>query len=352
MSSRAIGLGSAMAAAALLAARPAKAAPTARLVLVKTTPTAGCVDEAGLRRTVVARLNYDPFTTGVGATLLVRVAQRGPALVGAVEVVDAQSGSRGTREIAIESGHCEELLRALSLSISIAIDPDAALAEPQTEDDPPAVVVALEAPAETLAPRETSAAAVETPPTRPTPTRPASAAAPMQDRPPERSATRESTYALGVAAISMVGVAPVTAFGAQVQARRSSGSWALSIGGRIAGAAGGANAVGGLSTTVAAGEVQGCYEAGVFGYCAVALLGATWARAASVALPRTDSALLAALGARVGMAAPFSQSWSVLAHAELFGVAAPVRARVDDETVWRAPPVAGGFGLGLQRRFP
>jgi hypothetical protein len=344
---RALGLGAALT-ACLLAPRLAAAAPAARLVLLHEATTPGCVDEAELRGMVATRLGYDPFSTGSGTTLLVRVALRKTALIGSVEVVDVQSASRGTREIAIESGRCAELLKALSLSISIAIDPEAALADSARDPEPPPAVTAPEPPAAPLPEPEQPPKSVAKPAEAPR-ERPAHDAA---DRKPDSQPATRTVYALGIEGISMVGLAPVTAFGAGLHARRKSGRWAIRVGARILAGSGGAGDDTELSTMVAAGNVEGCFEPGALEYCALALVGATRARAVNVALPNTASAVLAAFGASVGVQAPLSGSWSLSARAELVGVVAPVRAQVDDDTVWSAPPLAGGFSLGLSRRFP
>ena len=341
--------------AGCLASRSAEAVPAARLVMVQEAALTGCVDEAELRRMVVARLSYDPFSAGSGSTLLVRVLQRKTGLIGSVEVIDAQSISRGTREIAIASGRCDELLNALSLSISIAIDPEAALADAAHADEPvPAVAAVAPATSTPLPQPEQPTIDATAPPVAPRAV--AGAADRLQhakeDLEPEAQTSAGAVYSLGVEGISMVGVAPAASFGAGLQARRKSGRWALGAGARILAGSGGVGGDTELRTTVAAGHVTGCFEPGAFEYCALALVGATWARAIDVELPRTDSAVFVAFGARVGMTAPLSGGWSLLVHAELVGVPAPVRAEVDDETVWSAPPLAGGFSVGIGRRFP
>jgi hypothetical protein len=350
MSLRALSLGAIL--AGCLAPGAAMAVPAARLVMVQEAALTGCVDEADLWRMVVARLSYDPFSAGSGSTLLVTVARQNAALIGSVEVIDAHGISRGTREIAIESGRCDELLEALSLSLSIAIDPEAALAA-RAPDAELAPAVATEPPAPTPKTLETPprSALEPTQPRREAPAR-GSAEPRHSDREPQRPVTNSAVYALDAEAISMLGVAPVTAFGGALTARRKSHRWALGIGARALSGSGGVGADGDLRTTVAAGQLEGCFQPGILEYCALAIVGATWARALDVELPHTDSAILVALGARVGLAAPLSQTWSLLVHAELVGVPAPVQAQVDERPVWTAPPLAGGVGLGLRRRFP
>jgi hypothetical protein len=335
--------------AGYLAPRSVAAVPAARLVMVQEAALTGCVDEAELRRMVVARLSYDPFSTDGGATLLVRVTQQETALIGSVEVVDEERVSRGTREIAIASGRCDELLKALSLSISIAIDPEA---DTDRADEPLSPVVAAAPAPTTPLPRPEPSETNGTKPAVPrSDARAADGLQPGQDLEPDAEPSASAVYALGLEGVSMVGLAPAISFGAGLQARRKTGRWALGVGARFLVGSGRASDDAELRTTVAAGHVTGCFEPGPFEYCALALVGTTWARA-NVELPRTDSAIFAAFGARVGVTAPLSGTWSLLAHAELVGVPAPVRAEVDDEAIWSAPALAGGFSVGVGRRFP
>jgi hypothetical protein len=338
--------------ASYLAPRSVAAVPAARLVMVQEAALTGCVDEAELERMVVARLSYDPFSTDGGATLLIRVAQQEAALIGSVEVVDAERVSRGTRELVIASGRCDELLKALSLSISIAIDPEAALADTDRADEPlPPVVAAAPAPTTPLRRPEPPETNGTKPAVRQSDARAADGLQPGQDLEPDAEPSASAVYALGLEGVSMVGLAPAISFGAGLQARRKTGRWALGVGARFLVGSGRASDDAELRTTVAAGHVTGCFEPGAFEYCALALVGATWARA-NVELPRTDSAIFAAFGARVGVTAPLSGAWSLLGHAELVGVPAPLRAEVDDEAIWSAPALAGGFSVGIGRRFP
>ncbi|HEY6079031.1 MAG TPA: hypothetical protein VIW29_09525, partial [Polyangiaceae bacterium] len=171
-------------------------------MLLEEGAASGCVDQAELERGVAERLGYGPFESAASSTILVRVASRDAALTGTIEVVDADHRLLGKRELTSDAASCEELQRALALSLSIAIDPERALAEPpvSTEAPPP--------PPEPQPPATT--------PVEPKP--PAGAPPPTADRssastPPAKSFTGSA------AVLSMFGVAPSPAFGLQLMAR-------------------------------------------------------------------------------------------------------------------------------------
>jgi hypothetical protein len=136
----------------------------------------------------------------------------------------------------------------------------------------------------------------------------------------------------------------------ELQAKR--GRWAAGVGGRWAGA-GDADVAGGvrLRASVAAVQLAGCFNQRVIELCAVALLGATWARASQVDTPRTDRGFFAEVGARAGLVAPLSGSLALLAQGEGLVVASPIQPRVDGATVWDAPRVSAGFAVGLRAHF-
>src|SRR5204862_4286698 len=89
--------------------------------------TTGCPDEQTLRNAVSARLGYDPFRPDAERTLQVDIVvdrrheRRG--LRAHVELRDAAGNSAGSRDIGSQRSDCGELASALTLAISIAIDP-------------------------------------------------------------------------------------------------------------------------------------------------------------------------------------------------------------------------------------
>lgn len=331
-----------LAAATVLATSLAVAAPSAELVLVQPSELSGCVDEAKLKVTVTSRLGYDPFTPHAKGKLLVRVERREQTLFGSVDLVDELGAARGRRELSTPTGACDELLRALALSISLAVDPEHA--GPDRLETPPAAL-------------EPSRA--EPPPSRAPvpPPDPTEALLPRAEvrEPGRRSKHRRAERwapAATLAAAGMVGVAPAPALGAQLELQLGRGPWSAGLGGRwVAAAESGVVGDARLRASLAAAQLSGCLESGVVEGCALALLGSTRARAAQVDAPRTDSGLFAAVGARLGVTAPMSGHIAFIARIEALVVARPVEPRVDDVPIWTAPRLAGGAALGLRAHF-
>lgn len=325
--------------AAWLLTSLAAAAPSVRLVMVRGAGTAACVDDLALKSAVVARLGYDPFAAEQRWTLLLRLSRRDESLVGSVELIDEHGESRGERELATARGACDEMTRALALSISLAIDPEHAArgtAPPSSGEFAPAV------------------APVEPEPLPAPPMKPAKAAsaAPAPMRAPQPVGSEPVAVSATLAGLWMSGIAPTSAWGALLELQAKRGHWAAGLGGRWASAPE-ANVADGarLRASVAAAQLDGCFNPGVVELCALAILGATWARASQIDDPRTDRGLFAAAGARAGLVAPLSASVSLLAQGEGLVVAAPIEPRVDEATIWTAPRISAGFALGLRAHF-
>src|SRR4051812_29189298 len=114
--------------AGLLSVRAVHAEEKARLVYARGSGTAGCPAEIDLRLSVVARLGYDPFSPQASRVVLARIERRRAALVGVVELVNDAGLASGRRELSAPKRRCDELARAMALSISLTIDPERALA--------------------------------------------------------------------------------------------------------------------------------------------------------------------------------------------------------------------------------
>lgn len=105
--------------------RPARAAPTARLVYSRTAGAASCPDEGALRRAVSVRVGYDPFFGWARKTIIANMsASPSRGFVARVMLVDEDGIAHGARELRT-SGACAERLDPVALGIAIAIDPHA-----------------------------------------------------------------------------------------------------------------------------------------------------------------------------------------------------------------------------------
>jgi hypothetical protein len=87
---------------------------------------------------VASRLGYDPFFPTAERTIVVVIGPDPPQLRGKVLLLDSAGVVQGQREFSTALGRCRELVHAMALSVSIAIDP--AAPEPQaTAQEIPAI---------------------------------------------------------------------------------------------------------------------------------------------------------------------------------------------------------------------
>ncbi len=316
-----------------------------RLVYVREAGAESCPDEGRVRAAVAGRLGYDPFNGAARGTVIARIARGESVFFGSIEIVDESAASRGKRELSTEGADCDEMSRAMALSISIAIDPEHAEATSSEAAQPVEPSSAVAAPS----PAAAGPAPPLLAPLRPDPRFTADRAANLE-RTDGNAAT--SAFSSWLAAVSMLGISPAPVFGGSLTLQARRGRWSLGAGGRLlSGPSATAQADADLRVTLAAGELAGCFERGPFSYCALGLAGATWARASSIAVPRTAVGAFGSLGGRVAAAAPLSRSFDAFAQAEVLAVVSPIRPQVDGQDVWRAPRITGGLGVGVRARF-
>jgi hypothetical protein len=311
----------------------AQATPQLRLVYVREAGTESCPHEMELRMAVTSRLGYDPFSATASAAIVARLSVLDQALAGSVELVDENGISRGRRELSSNAEHCDELARALALSISIAVDPEAKTLEQEPVRKPglranePVLGVAIERPVEED--HESPA-----------------------DEGSEDEQERGTELALRVTGLSMLWMAPAPAFGGAASASLRLGAASMEAGFRRVDAAA-AEVDDGmkLGASAWAGELGVCLHEGVAAYCGVGLLGQLTLDPSGVAQPKSPSALLAAAGGRLRIALPLAEAVALNGQLELLASLRRNHAEVDGREIWRVPPVHGGAGLGVELSF-
>ena len=121
----------------LLASQRAAAFPSSRLVYVRGPGAEDCPDQVAVREAVKKRLGYDPFFPSSDKTIIARVLREADQLRGEVELVDEHGTQVGRREFSAPVDQCDQLVRAMALSISIAIDPKSAETYNQGPEESP-----------------------------------------------------------------------------------------------------------------------------------------------------------------------------------------------------------------------
>jgi hypothetical protein len=102
--------------------------PNARLSWVRSSGAESCVDEAALKKAVVARLGRDAFAGAVSIEIDGTVAREPKRWIAKLKMRDEKGAPFGERELTSEADTCASLSEAVTLAIALAIDPDASSA--------------------------------------------------------------------------------------------------------------------------------------------------------------------------------------------------------------------------------
>lgn len=319
------------AAAALFPWR-ADASPSAHLVYVRDPAAAVCPDEDGLRQAVRRRVGYDPFFPWAKTTVVVEVTSEGESFVARVRLVD-ESLSRGTRELRSGARGCAGLIDAVALAVSIALDTN----DPGSTAPEPAPASAPEAPPAAPAP------APAPPPFNSVPDRDAAIA-------PPSSAIRGL---IGFDALAAIKRAPAVTpgFDLWAAARWGIGSLGFEVQGDSPSSV--EPASGGRASVLYVGAtVVPCAHAGpVFG-CVLGSLGWLHASGADVRVPRSGSALVPAMGPRVGLDVPLDHSLALRVRGDLLVNLVHPSVSLNGESAWTLPSIGGVVATGLAYSFP
>ncbi|HTB77270.1 MAG TPA: hypothetical protein VK762_28695 [Polyangiaceae bacterium] len=328
----------------LLSAGRAAAAPTGRLVYSRAPGAESCPDEAMLRRSVAARVGYDPFFPWAKRTVVANLARRSRDFVAIVSLVDEQGVAHGDRELRT-SGDCAELLDAMALAIAIAIDPEIltrpAPSSPLADGSEPSGV-AHGVVGEPVAPPAAVTPSVFVSPARPD--------VPTSSQPPP--ATRPANFEATLGALVSSGSAPDLAAGlsagAQVRWRHVS----VGVEGQVeAPASRSVQGGGDVSAWPVLGAIVPCAYFGAFLACAVAQGGALRVSSGGVPDQRATWTALWQAGARAGVLIPVGEKVSLRVRSDLLVNLDRARLGLRGAPVWTAPSLDGSLGIDAVVRF-
>ncbi len=343
-----------LAVCALGITRRAAAFPTSRLVYARGPGAEQCPEQEAVRQAVATRLGYDPFFPASDKTIVARILRDSDRLRGEVELIDEHGVELGLREFSAEANQCEDLVRAMALSISIAIDPKSAETYAQGPPDEPLADSAKAPESAEPAPRRAPLPAppsAASPPLAPTP-KTLEYDARNEDTAPEPVA-RPLQWSAGLGVLGELGVVPELApalFGF-ASARR--GAWSLAIEGRgnlpASAERGGVS----FSTSSYALDLAPCVHLGVAFACEVTALD--WLSASGTqAAAQSGTSLSLLLGGRLGVEFPVASSVGVVADGEMLVNPWPERIVASGQgsaPLWREPALSGAFGLALAVHF-
>jgi hypothetical protein len=277
-----------------------------------------CPDELSLKNAVSARLGYDPFDGTAPRVVAATIVRRGAALLGRVEVHGEDGKPSGSRQISSHENDCTELSSALSLAISIAIDP-LSLAPP-----PPRPAPAPPVPVPRRAPR----------PAPPCPPAPAPRVVATADSPVRFRASAGAHAAFGVAP------APA-AFGLDVDVGIRWRALSVDVGGRDRGT---------VATSLLFATLAPCGHVSFFSGCALGAFGVV--RGEHIEREQRDTVPFVALGARAAAEIPIYSVVGIRVFADVLAPLTRTAVIVLGDEVWRAPVVQGALGAAVQGDFP
>jgi hypothetical protein len=317
--------------------RSAHAEPAARFIYLRGRGTETCPAEADVRQAVVGRLGYDPFSSYAAATMFAEVsAAENHGFSASLKLVDADNTVRGDRVLKTQ-GACSELMEAMALTISIAIDPESATREGPPPGAPPAErpVTALPAIADDSQPEvsklpSTGSHDVVTP--------------------PAAASIRAISASLGP--LMSIGTAPGVSVGGVLSVDGQYGLLFGGIEGRAdAPASADATPSGRVRSSLVMGSLFLGLRRGLAYFGAVTGAGSVHATSRDVAAEREADAFIANLGLRAGLAIPL-RTWLEL-RARVEGLANLTRhtLQLDGRAAYRYPVVSADLSAALAVRF-
>jgi hypothetical protein len=314
----------------LLAPRSALADQTARLVYARGVGAETCPDETALRAAVASRLGYDPFRPVAALTVIASVAHAGSVYQGDVRLLGEHGDEVGSRSIGQGSERCDEVVAAVALSISVAIDPLLLSRPTPLAPSPPPVVLSV--------PEAIPAAP------SPSPAPPAPRAV-TQPRP---SSVRPF---LAGALVGSVGSAPNPAIGGALSGGGRRGAFSLTAEARadLPSTTGQSK----VSSFLLLGTLAPCVHVSIVLGCAFASAGVLTATSNGITNQQTRRAVYAAVGPRAGVELPIGPHLALRASLDLGVPLALYSFELGREasSAYNPSPVWSALALGATYRF-
>lgn len=325
----------------------------ARLEYTRGAGAEHCPDEASLRSAVAARLGYDPFREGAPRLIAAAITRAGRGLRAKIQLIDAAGEVTGARELASSQNDCSELVGAVTLAISIAVDPQSELRPAPPAPPPPAPE---EPPSPPPAPQDPPARD-PSPPAASSPAPPApprSAAAPRPSARKETNKNEENLNQInrieahaGLAGLFTVGTAPgVVSLGLAASAGLRRGAASISLEARADLPTSAAAAEGGaVSAWILLGTLAPCYHVNALLACPLVSGGVLWGEGQGVEESRRDATPFAAAGGRIGLEIIKVAPVSARLYVDVTATLTPTSLHLNDRPVWSSPPVGVVVGI-------
>ncbi|MDF2693701.1 MAG: hypothetical protein K0S65_2084 [Labilithrix sp.] len=273
------------------------------------------------------RLGYDPFDDRAPAIVTATVA-RSQIYEGVVQFRDEHGRAYGKKELTSSADDCTELASAMALTISIVLDPRAAMGETERKDVPPP------------------------PPSHDSPfeeERPVRA----EPSPPSAPPAAEPVFVrVGAEGLAAVGAAPATAAGIAAFVGIGRGKLSLDLEARADFPASLTRGDGtGVSSSLLVANLAPCGHLAIAMFCALASAGALHGEGLNVGAPDRKVTFYAAAGARAGLELPLTRAVFARVHADVLLPMTRTTLRSRGVEYWTTSPISGVLALGLFARF-
>jgi hypothetical protein len=323
----------------------ARAGESTRLSYLRGSGAEECPDERALRLAVAVRLGYDPFVPWSKTTIHAQVARDGANLRARIHLAGEDGRARGSRELVAPLGDCDKLVAAMSLAISIAIDPISANGSKDGEN---AVAPPKEDATPIEAQNEERAALVMTQVQQRRSVRADEGQAAAMASPSDRSAEgKPLRWYAGLGAVVATGTAPDFAAGVKAFGRLDADQASVGLEARydLPASAAATQRGGTVRSRLLVFSLVPCVKLRALALCGLVSAGSLQGTGSGVPVPLTESALYLAAGGRAAFELPLAEPFSFRLHADLVRNLTPVTLAIGGEEVWRTPPLAGIAGL-------
>jgi hypothetical protein len=278
--------------------------------------------EVVLREAVTRLLGYDPFSLSASRTVFVHVERSGTGFAGSVHLVD--EAGRATDERWVHAARCDDVVLAVALTASVALDPARAFAIGAT---PP------------------KAPSPSPPPPTPQRAEASAGASPAENRP-----HMPWTFSSGVGASLSLGDAPAPVPGAVGYFAARHNALEGELDGRFVFPGSVQTALGVASSWSVEVEAAACIHLGLFLGCPLGQVALVDAHG-EVTASRHDVGITGRAGARAGVALPFGKRFELRLEADGLVALTPVTLRISNIPVYKYAPGMVGLTVAGGVRF-
>lgn len=285
-----------------------------------------CPDRATLQAAVAARLGYDPFVVRATRRAQVTVERKRRGLRALVTIFDQQSSR--VRTLDSESADCQELSQAITLTLSIAIDPQVAWRKPAPSPLPPPSVAISARPEPAL----------------------------RQAQHERGELVKGPAFRLAVGGGAALGTVPGATADLLVGVGLGWQRFSIDVEAHVD-LPQSANFAGHLSRVQATQFVvllSPCFRQSLWRQdrlellaCGTLSAGALWGRGSGGTTSQTDVTPAVGAGARLGIESHLGKIFSARLHGGLTIPFTRSSLRINDADVWTTPRVAGEIGLSF-----